>query len=111
MNELPHDAARPAARRDCFGALASVRRPARGVHDAISMKDFTPRVYPRPSPGTRLGPDHPATRAALGRMLEASQAMVPQFDATTPEAVAWRRACGAWGYMNRAHRRHLAAQV
>lgn len=57
----------------------------------------------------RFGADHPATRAALGRQLE-TRGSVPQRGLTTPEAIAWHRASGAdYGYMNRSHRRALAA--
>jgi hypothetical protein len=53
----------------------------------------------------RHGDDHPATRAALGR-LNYYLKMVPQQDSVTPEAIAWRRESGAApGYRNRTHRR------
>jgi hypothetical protein len=59
----------------------------------------------------RLGADHPAARAALGRQLEA-RGSVPQRGLTTPEAIAWHRASGAdRGFMNRSHRRAIARRA
>lgn len=53
----------------------------------------------------RHGDEHPATRAALGRLLFYLK-HVPQRDSATPEAIAWRRESGAApGYLNRRHRR------
>lgn len=52
-----------------------------------------------------LGPDHPATRAAWGR-LAYYLGHVPQRHLATPEAVAWLRESRAiTGYMNRGERR------
>lgn len=57
------------------------------------------------------GEDHPAARAAYGRML-AHFNWAPQRGLNTPEAISWHRETGADpGYMNRTHRRHRAAQV
>lgn len=54
-----------------------------------------------------LGDDHPATRAALGRWLEARGAE-PQRGSVTPEAIAWHRASAANpGFFNRHHRRAM----
>ena len=51
-----------------------------------------------------LGPDHPATRAALGR-LRYHRGDVPQRGASSVEAIAWYRESGAIdGYWNRAQR-------
>ena len=63
----------------------------------------------------RLGLDHPASQAALGRYYALSGEAYPQRWGTSPAAVAWSREVarrggpcdGAAGYMNRAHRRHL----
>lgn len=52
-----------------------------------------------------LGADHPAARAALGR-LNYYRGMTPQKSAVSPEAVAWHRESAAQpGYWNRAARR------
>jgi hypothetical protein len=56
-----------------------------------------------------LGEDHPATRAAFGRMLvyggDGHQASVPQQASHTIEATAWHRESGAQpGYWNRTQR-------
>jgi hypothetical protein len=56
-----------------------------------------------------LGPDHPATRAAFGRMLvhggDGHPASVPQKRSTSIEAIAWHRESGAQpGYWNRTAR-------
>jgi hypothetical protein len=57
-----------------------------------------------------LGDDHPATRAAYGRLLF-HRGCVPQRDALTPEAIAWRRESGAApGFSNR-HERKRAWQA
>jgi hypothetical protein len=55
-----------------------------------------------------FGADHPATRAALGRLLFYQQS-IPQLDSVTPEAIAWRRESGAApGFCNRSHGRRAA---
>jgi hypothetical protein len=57
-----------------------------------------------------LGLDHPATRAALGR-LNYYRGMTPQKRAVEPEAIAWYRESGAQpGYWNRSRRRAAAAR-
>jgi hypothetical protein len=54
----------------------------------------------------RVGEEHPASQAALGRWHGHTQAVVPAFNATGPAAVAWFRVTGARaGYMNRHERR------
>lgn len=58
-----------------------------------------------------LGDEHPAVRAALGRLLALS-GMVPQRDSVTPEAVAWHRESGAIpGWRNRAARRDASRRA
>lgn len=53
---------------------------------------------------SRTDEDHPAIRAAAGRVL--AYEAVPQRGSTTPEAVAWHRETGADpGYMNRTARK------
>ena len=55
-----------------------------------------------------LGREHPATRAAFGRMLvyggDGYPAAVPQRNATSIEAIAWHRESAQPGYWNRARR-------
>ena len=52
-----------------------------------------------------LGDDHPATRAARGR-LAYHQGMVPQLGSTSLEAIGWYRESGQIeGYLNRTERR------
>jgi hypothetical protein len=52
----------------------------------------------------KLGADHPAARAALGR-LRFYQGYVPQLGDISPEAIAWHRESGAIvGWWNRAER-------
>lgn len=56
------------------------------------------------------GEDHPAARAALGRLLY-YRGWVPQRGLATPEAVAWHRESGSDpGHMNRAMRRFTLAK-
>ena len=58
-----------------------------------------------------LGPDHPATRAALGRLLF-HQGAVPQYGSRTIESIAWHRESGACpGWLNRRERAHEAARA
>lgn len=54
-------------------------------------------------------PDHPALRAAFGRMLvyggDGHPAAVPQRNSTSIESIAWHREAAAWpGYWNRTAR-------
>lgn len=57
------------------------------------------------------GDDHPETRAWLGRLFY-HRGNVPQRDATSPEAIAWHRESETIpGFLNKAHRKHLARRV
>ncbi len=56
------------------------------------------------------GPEHPAARAAQGR-LWVYLGRTPQRGATTPEAVAWARESGLRPVWNRAQRHHAAAII
>jgi hypothetical protein len=51
----------------------------------------------------RYGENHPATRAAWGRVL-AHKGWVPQRGAVSPEVIAWHRQRGARGYLSRHYR-------
>ncbi len=51
----------------------------------------------------RYGENHPATRAAWGRVL-AHKGWVPQLGAVSPEIVAWHRQRGGRGYLSRHYR-------
>ncbi len=57
-----------------------------------------------------LGADHPATRAALGR-LNFYRGMVPQRGSTSIESIAWHRESGAApGWLNRRERAEIGAR-
>lgn len=59
----------------------------------------------------RLGEEHPATQARLGRYYGLSLKAVPSRNAEGPAAIAWHRASESQpGYRNRRYRRHLREQ-
>jgi len=82
------------------------RYPSDPGYSALARRVRAERAYASAvSTWSQTDEEHPAIRAAIGRVLFHQRA-VPQLDARTPEAIAWMRESGARpGYLNRTERR------